>query len=41
MKSEVATWVEEQRERLSLLLDLLDLVRRELPGGSGGGGGSW
>ena len=40
MKSEVTTWVEEQRERLSILLDLLDLVRRELPGG-GGGGGSW
>ena len=41
MKGEVTGWVEEQRERLSILLDLIDLVRRELPGGSGGGGGSW
>ena len=39
MKDEVTGWVEEQRERLSILLDLVDLVRRELPGG--GGGGSW
>ena len=31
MKGEVTGWVEEQRERLSLLLDLVDLARRELP----------
>jgi len=41
MKGEVLGWVEEQRERLSILLDLVDLVRRELRGGEGGGGGSW
>jgi len=40
MKGEVIDWVEEQRERLSILLDLVDLARRELPGGNGGGG-SW
>jgi len=36
LKGEVVGWVEEQRERLSILLDLVDLVRRELPGGGGG-----
>lgn len=36
LKGEVTDWVEEQRERLSILLDLVDLARRELPGG-----GSW
>lgn len=41
MKGEVADWVEQQREQLSLLLQLADLARRELPGGAGGGGGSW
>ena len=41
MKGEVTAWVEEQRQRLSILLDLVDLVRHELPGGTGGGGGSW
>jgi hypothetical protein len=40
MKGEVMGWVEEQRGRLSILLELVDLVRRELHGG-GGGGGSW
>ncbi len=40
MKDEVIAWVEEQRERLSILLELVDTVRSELPGGSGGGG-SW
>ncbi len=39
MKGEVTDWVEEMRERLSILLGLVDLVRRELP--DGGGGGSW
>jgi hypothetical protein len=38
MKGEVVAWVEEQRERLSILLELVDLAHRELPGG---GGGSW
>ncbi|PWN04808.1 hypothetical protein DJ010_04155 [Nocardioides silvaticus] len=38
LKGEVTAWVEEQRERLSLLLELVDLARRELPAG---GGGSW
>ena len=40
MKDEVVGWVEEQRERLQILLDLVDLARRGLPGGSGGGS-SW
>lgn len=38
MKSEVVDWVEQQRARLSMLLELVDLARRGLPGG---GGGSW
>ncbi|WP_183100894.1 hypothetical protein [Nocardioides pelophilus] len=40
MKGEVLGWVEEQRERLSILLDLVALARRELAD-PGGGGGSW
>ncbi|KAA1427383.1 hypothetical protein [Nocardioides antri] len=39
MKGEVTAWVEEQRQRLTLLLDLVDLVRRDLDGGGGGGSG--
>ena len=40
LKGEVTDWVAEQRERLSILLDLVALARRELAD-PGGGGGSW
>lgn len=41
MRADLSAWVEEQRERLGFLLDLVDAF---LPGGGsggGGGGGSW